>query len=168
MNVTSKSRYAFKVMIALAQAQPGTRLQRQSIAQREGVPANFLDQIVLRLQRSGLIKCWRGRAGGLSLVRSPADITALEIIESVEDDPAPVSCLEHAAACELAFTCNSRDAWKLVSDRMRSALHGVTLVEMSAIATPKPHAARGVMANPPAGGPQACGSKPSINASTGV
>ena len=118
-------------MIALAHGAPGARQQRSALAEREGVPSPFMDQILLRLQRAGLVRSWRGRAGGLSLLRPPAEITALDIIEASEDDPLPVLCLEHAAACQQAIWCNARDAWALVDARIRATLRGLTLKDMA-------------------------------------
>jgi Rrf2 family iron-sulfur cluster assembly transcriptional regulator len=141
MNLTAKSRYAFKVMIALARKAPGSRAQRSTIAAQEAIPAAFLSQIVLRLQRAGLIQCWRGRTGGLSLARHAQSITALEIIEAAEDDPVPVTCLEHAALCQWAPSCNSRDAWVLVDARIREALGCLSLGDMAAPRSQHPRSA---------------------------
>lgn len=165
MNLTAKSRYAFKVMIALAREAPGSRAQRSIIAAQEAIPAAFLSQIVLRLQRAGLIQCWRGRTGGLSLARQAKNITALEIIEASEDDPGPVTCLEHAALCQWAPSCNSRDAWALVDARIREALGDLSLDDMASSRrqNPAPSSASEHL-NTSARGHSGCATKRSHNA----
>jgi Rrf2 family protein len=131
MNITARSRYAFKLLIALAKAGQGTRAQRSTIAEDQGVPQQFLDQIVLRLQRAGIVQSFRGRAGGITLAKLPAEVSALDIIEAAEDDCAPVSCLESISDCERASQCNSRDGWKLVDSAIRAALGGIKLTALA-------------------------------------
>lgn len=131
MNVTSKSRYAFKVMIDLASRPAGVRTDRADIAVRHGIPPTYLDQIILRLKKAGLIESHRGRMGGFFLTRSPAQITALDIVEAVENDTAPVVCLEPGQHCTKAEACISRSGWSLVFSAMRNSIQGISLANLA-------------------------------------
>ena len=83
MNVTSKSRYALKFMIELAS---GEELRsRSDISRRQGIPIDYMDQILSRLRASGLVKTTRGRSGGVSLNKDASEITSWEIFDAVEE-----------------------------------------------------------------------------------
>lgn len=128
MNITAKSRYALKIMMDLALTDEQGHQQRHSIAQRQHVPVDFMDQITARLRSGGLIQSIRGRSGGFQLCKSPKEISIWEIFQSVEDSLYPVKCLE-LEACDLEDSCVSIGIWDDVFSSIRSALTQKTLAD---------------------------------------
>lgn len=137
MNITSKSRYALKIMMDLAEATiPITH--RADIAQRQGIPLDYMDQILARLREGGLIESTRGRGGGYGLARSALQISVLEIFTVVEDAFEPVQCLEGGKGCLAEHVCSSKDAWGVISSAIRHTLSGIILADIAAHKMPLP------------------------------
>lgn len=132
MNLTSRSRYALKVMLDLARHQSDNLVRRHDIARREGIPAKYLDQILVRLRKSGLIDSIRGRAGGFRIAKSPASITMWDIFRGVEDGIYPVECVDEHADCQFAVSCVANEPWRVIFDAMRSELMRMTLASFAA------------------------------------
>lgn len=138
MNITSKSRYALKILLDMAEHGATDELvQRAEIASRQGIPLDYMDQILGRLREAGLIASTRGRGGGYRLSRLPETVSMLEIFTAVEDAFEPVQCLDGGAhPCTASATCSSRDAWHVISGAIRNSLSGIILADM---ANKKPH-----------------------------
>lgn len=133
MNITSKSRYALKAMIDLASQDPGQVVQRADIAQRQGIPGDYIDHILARLRTSGLILSIRGRKGGFKLAMPAEEISAWMIFSAVEESLIPVLCLDQkmetpGVICE-SF-CSSRDAWGVISSAVEKGLSGIILSDL--------------------------------------
>lgn len=128
MNITAKSRYALKIMMDLALHQDEGHQQRHSIAQRQNVPLDFMDQITSRLKTAQLVTSIRGRSGGFELAKAPQEVSLWDIFEAVEDSLYPVKCLEHEP-CGLELSCMSTGVWEDVFSIMREALSQKTLAE---------------------------------------
>ena len=129
MNITSKSRYALKIMLDLAQ-QEGPLVHRSEIAARQGIPLDYMDHILSRLRDHGLIGSTRGRSGGYRLA-VPADrISVHEIFSAVEDAFQPVRCLEGGVHCGAEHVCGSKDAWGRISGAIHTALSGIILTDL--------------------------------------
>lgn len=126
MNITSKSRYALKIMMDLALHQENLT-HRVDIAQRQGVPLDYMDQILLRLKDHHLIESTRGRSGGYRLSGQPELISVFQIFNAVEDGFVPVLCLDGFHSCQAEQFCQSKDAWSLISAAIRESLSGITL-----------------------------------------
>lgn len=130
MNLTSKSRYALKVMLDLARFRHESSVKRQDIARRQGIPAKYLDQILIRLRREGLAESIRGRAGGYRLGKEPGEISIWDIFRAVEDGIYPVECVdEHESHCDFQNSCVAGDAWQLIFASMRRLLNDMSLAE---------------------------------------
>jgi Rrf2 family protein len=144
MNITSKSRYALKIMMDLT-ANDGELAHRADIAARQGIPLDYMDQILSRLRDCGLISSTRGRSGGYRLARPARTITMLELFTSVEDSFEPVQCLDHGQGCVVEHLCGARDAWSEISAAIHDSLSRLVLEDLVARATKKPsaHAAEG-------------------------
>lgn len=133
MNITSKSRYALKIMLDLAQSSDGALAHRADVASRQGIPIDYMDQILIRLREAGLIVSIRGRSGGYRLARPALEISALMVFMAVEDAFAPVSCLEHGSgSCQVASFCGAKDAWSEISHAIHKALSGILLSDLVA------------------------------------
>lgn len=136
MNFTAKSRYALKIMIDLAlYADKGVQ-QREEIASRAGIPADFMDQITVKLKNYGLIESVRGRRGGYRLARPVTCISAFDIFSAVEGESLyPVACLQAESDCDRETSCMARLAWNKIytgiTDELRSQ-HLSELVNLAA------------------------------------
>lgn len=131
MNLTSKSRYALKIMMDLAHYGANQALVRRGeIAARQGVPTDYLDQIMIKLRAGHLVESTRGRNGGYRLARSPEVITMWDLFSSVEDSMIPVECLASGEACDFETSCSSREAWKMIFSALKSSLSKITLAQL--------------------------------------
>jgi len=132
MNITSKSRYAIKIMMDLALHRDLPHVHRRDIAKRQGVPADYLDQIMQRLRRGGLVDSVRGRGGGYRLSRAPEAITVWDLFETVEDSLYPVECLDDSDACDFEVSCAAKPAWDVILGSVRRSLASLTIAELVA------------------------------------
>lgn len=131
MNITSKSRYAIKVMMDLIYHRDLPHVNRKDIAHRQGVPPEYLDHILVRLRRGGLIESVRGRGGGYRLAKSPDAITVWDLLMASEDNLYAVSCLDEThASCNFEVSCISRSAWQTIFGNVRHTLEAMTLSQM--------------------------------------
>ena len=96
MKISAKSRYALRLMLALALEEPGSNLSVKAVAEDQDISEKYLEQIIPVLVRSGLVCSVRGAKGGYHLTRDPEDYTVGLILRTVEGSIAPVSCLDDA------------------------------------------------------------------------
>ena len=131
MNVTSKGRYALRVMLDLAQHREEGYISLKTIAERQGYSMKYLEMIVGSLKRAGLVASTRGKEGGYRLVRDPEDYTIGEILRCIEDNLAPVACIKAGdICCEYAGECMTVPMWKELDDITNAYLDGVSLQDL--------------------------------------
>ena len=131
MNVTSKGRYALRVMLDLAQHRQDGFISLKTIADRQGYSMKYLEMIVGSLKRAGLVASTRGKEGGYQLTRSPEDYTIGEILRCIEDNLAPVACIKAGdICCEHAGECMTVPMWKELDDITNAYLDGVSLQDL--------------------------------------
>lgn len=131
MNITSKGRYALRVMLDLAQHRQEGYISLKTIAERQGYSMKYLEMIVGSLKRAGLVASIRGKEGGYQLVRGPEDYTIGEILRCIEDNLAPVSCIKAGdICCEHAGECMTVPMWKELDDITNAYLDGVSLQDL--------------------------------------
>ena len=128
MNITSKGRYALRVMLDLAQHRADGFVSLKTVAERQGISMKYLEMIVGCLKKAELLDSTRGKEGGYSLNREPADYTVGEILRSIEDNLAPVACIKDGSIqCDRAAACLTIPMWKELDDITNAYLDGVTL-----------------------------------------
>ena len=131
MNITSKGRYALRVMLDLAQHREEGNISLKTIADRQGYSMKYLEMIVGSLKREGLVASTRGKEGGYRLVRDPEDYTIGEILRCIEDNLAPVACIKAGdICCEHAGECMTVPMWKELDDITNAYLDGVSLQDL--------------------------------------
>jgi Rrf2 family protein len=130
MNITSKSRYALKIMMDLALHASFSHTHRQDIVRRQGIPPDYLDQIMMRLRRGELIESIRGRGGGYRLARPAHQISVWDIFSVVEDSMIPAQCVEGQHTCDFEVACMTRDAWQTIYQSIRSNLQKMSLAQL--------------------------------------
>lgn len=131
LNLTSRSRYALKIMLDLAYRQDDTLVRRQEIVRRQGIPSKYLDQILVRLRRDGLVESVRGRTGGYRIGRKPELINMWEVFRAVEDGIYPVECVDEHTGCEFKSACVASEPWQLIFDSMRQSLTRMSLADLA-------------------------------------
>ena len=110
--ISTKGRYAIRVMIDLAEHDNGTYIPLKDIAARQEISKKYLEIIVKDMVAGGLIKGASGKGGGYKLLRKPEDYTVGEVIELMEGSLATVACLaDGAAPCPRADTCETLALW---------------------------------------------------------
>ena len=131
MNITSKGRYALRVMLDLAQHREEGYISLKTIAEIQGYSMKYLEMIVGSLKRSGLVASTRGKEGGYQLIRDPEDYTIGEILRCIEDNLAPVACIKAGdICCEHAGECMTVPMWKELDDITNAYLDGVSLQDL--------------------------------------
>ena len=102
------------------------------LAASTGLPAPTVSKLLAAMARAGILVSHRGAKGGYRLARTPTEITAADIVSSVDGPIALTVCLEHGdGACEVESLCPSRSGWRRINDAIRSAMTSVTLAELA-------------------------------------
>ena len=130
MMISSRGRYALRVMLDLALDQSGTYVPLDAIARREGMSEKYLESIIVGLSRAGLVKALRGKGGGYMLTRKPAEYPIGEILRLTEKSLAPVTCLESGAACPEADACPTFPLWQGLDKVIDDYLMAHTLADL--------------------------------------
>jgi len=134
--LSKKSKYGLKAALLLARDVQRGPVLVSEIAARERVPKKFLEQILLKLKRHGVVESRRGKGGGYLLGRSPGEISLGEIVRILDGPLAPIRCVSETAyrpcdECIDEQTCGIRRAMKRVRDATASILDGTTLAEVN-------------------------------------
>ena len=110
--ITTKGRYALRVMLDLAENEADDFIPLKDIAERQEISKKYLEIIAKELVTGGLIKGSSGKHGGYKLLRAPEDYTVGEILEHMEGPFAPVACLEgDSVDCPRAKKCRTLSMW---------------------------------------------------------
>lgn len=112
MLISTRGRYALRVLIDLAENAENGFIPMKDIALRQGISLKYLEQIIPVLTRHGIVKGVRGKDGGYRLKKSPQDCNIGNILRLTEGDLAPVACLEKDAnPCKNAYACKTYPLW---------------------------------------------------------
>lgn len=131
MKISTKGRYALRLMIDLAQHDAGGYIPLRDISKRQEISAKYLEQIVVQLSRAGFVTSTRGAQGGYQLARHPSEYTVGDILRITEGSLAPVACLEHEPIdCARANECITLDFWRGLYDVINQYVDSVTLEEL--------------------------------------
>lgn len=120
MRISTKGRYALRVMLDLAQHPSDGYISLKTIAERQNISKRYLDQIMLVLNRTDFLLSARGAQGGYRLAKKPRDYTVGSILRLTEGSISPMACLEADGSCDRSETCMTRNVWagleKLISE----------------------------------------------------
>lgn len=131
MNVTSKGRYALRIMIDLAQHREDGFISLKTVSERTELSMKYLEMIVGNLKKAELVQSTRGKEGGYKLVKDPKDYTIGEILRCMEDNLAPVACIkEGAIQCDHSGGCLTVPMWKELDDITNAYLDTVSLEDL--------------------------------------
>lgn len=131
MNVTTKGRYALRIMLDLAQHIDDGFVSLKNIAERQGISMKYLESIVGELKKNNLVESTRGKEGGYRLNRQIEEYSVGAILRSVEDNLAPVACIAAGSIqCDHAGECMTVQMWKELDDITNNYLDSVSLVDL--------------------------------------
>ena len=131
MNITTKGRYALRVMLDMAQRPEEKIIPLKTIAERQGISLKYLELIVGSLRQGGLLESARGKDGGYGLRRSPEEYTVGEILQCVEDSLAPVACIKDGVVrCDQAEGCITLPMWQEFNDMVYDFFQSRTLEDL--------------------------------------
>lgn len=131
MKISTKGRYALRMMLDLAQNQGDSYVALKSVSERQNISKKYLEQIVPALNNAGLLKANRGYKGGYRLARSTEDYTVGEILTLTEGGLAPVSCLNGKSTdCSRSYFCPTLPVWKGLEKVITNYLYSVTLKDI--------------------------------------
>ena len=129
MMVSTKGRYALRIMADLAENQEGGPVSLKDIAERENISIKYLEIIVSSLNKNGLLKSVRGKNGGYMLNREPKEYTIASILNAAEGSLAPVASVSDGD-CENAPSCKTYVLWKELDDVIEDFLSSKTLADI--------------------------------------
>ena len=133
MMISTRGRYALRVMIDLAEHSNGGYIPMKEVAQRQEISLKYIERIVPVLTKSGCVEGVHGKGGGYRLTRPPEDYTVGEILRLAEGDLSPVACLQEGAKpCPRAAECRTLPMWKEYYDLTRRYFDGITLANLMA------------------------------------
>jgi Rrf2 family iron-sulfur cluster assembly transcriptional regulator len=129
MRLSQRADYAAHAMVEIARWYGERPVHATEIAQRQGIPEPYLEQLLLALRRAALVRSYRGPGGGYTLTRPPAAISLADIVAALEGPFVPPEEGLHDAegADSDPLSCPIRDAWHLATATMRRILDGMTL-----------------------------------------
>ena len=131
MKISTKGRYALRLMIDLAQHDAAGYIPLRDISKRQEISAKYLEQIVVQLSRAGFVTSTRGAQGGYQLARHPSEYTVGEILRITEGSLAQVDFLEHdKVECARAEDCMTLDFWRGLYDAVNRYVDSVTLEDL--------------------------------------
>ncbi len=123
MIVSTKGRYAMRLMLALAQN--GDYVPLKEVAKREEIPYKYAESLTTALVKAGLLEALRGKNGGYRLARAPEEITAADVLAAAEPSLYAVGCLK--TPCPRSDRCPTLSLWRALDDTVTDFLSGYPL-----------------------------------------
>ncbi|HHT97889.1 MAG TPA: RrF2 family transcriptional regulator [Clostridiales bacterium] len=133
MKLSTKGRYGLRAMVDLAINSTEDQVVALSqIAERQEISVNYLEQLIARLRRAGLVQGIRGAQGGYILSKSPEDISIGDILRALEGNLNPVECTEIIGdnICNNSDVCVTKYVWKRISDSINQTVDSIKLSEL--------------------------------------
>lgn len=131
MKLSTKGRYALRMLLDLAEHRNDGYVALKDIAERQGISKKYLEQIVPIFNKSDLLRTNRGFQGGYQLAKTPDKITVGEILRLTEGSLAPVSCLERSPVeCSRSDVCPTLPVWQGLYRVMTEYLDGISLQDI--------------------------------------
>ncbi|HTV67332.1 MAG TPA: Rrf2 family transcriptional regulator [Rhizobiaceae bacterium] len=132
--ISQRAKYALRALVMLARAEPGKALAIPDIAREQAIPKKFLEQILLQLNRNGLVYSRRGKVGGYMLLKPAEQITYGEVLRIIDGPVALLPCLSRIAYrrcedCSDEATCEIRKVFGKVAEATRAVLDETSIAE---------------------------------------
>ena len=130
MKISTRGRYALRMMLDIATNDHGEPVRIKDIAARQDISVKYLEQIVSVLTKAGYVKSIRGPQGGYRLSRLQKDYTVLIILRLTEGDLSPVSCTDNNYDCPKMHDCVTIRIWKELDEAINSVIDKYTLEDL--------------------------------------
>lgn len=131
MKISTKGRYALRLMIDLAERSDGTPVSLKDVAKRQNISDKYLEQIISVLNRAGFVRSIRGAQGGYLLKKDPKEYTVGMILRLTEGSLAPVACIEDdEVICERQDSCVTIMVWKKINEAISGVVDNITLQDL--------------------------------------
>ena len=133
MKISTKGRYALRMMLDLALHNTGTPVRIKEIAGRQGISDKYLEQIISVLNKAGFVRSVRGPQGGYLLTKPPKEYTVGMILRLTEGDLAPVDCLsQDSSQCERMDDCVTVLVYRKMNEAVNGVIDHITLEDLVA------------------------------------
>ena len=131
MKISTKGRYALRLMIDLAERSDGTPVSLKDVAKRQNISDKYLEQIISVLNRAGFVRSIRGAQGGYLLKKDPKEYTVGMILRLTEGSLAPVACIEDdEVICDRQDCCVTIMVWKKINEAISGVVDNITLQDL--------------------------------------
>ena len=131
MKLSTKGRYALRMMLDLAERRENGFISLKEIAERQNISKQYLEQIVSLLNTSNILRANRGKQGGYMLAKEPASYSIAQILRITEGSLAPVACLEDETnLCDRVDICKTLPMWNGLNKVISEYLEGITLQDI--------------------------------------
>ncbi len=131
MKISTKGRYAVRVMVDLATNEGVQPIKLKDIAARQGLSEKYLEQIIAILNKAGYVKSIRGAKGGYRIAKSPECFSVGMILRLTEGSLSPVACTEgEKEECDRCDTCETISLWKELGDAINRVVDGTTIQDL--------------------------------------
>ena len=131
MMISTKGRYALRVMIDLAEHCNGEYIPMKDVVKRQQVSQKYVERIMTMLSKANFVEAVHGKGGGYRLNRSPDEYIVGDILRLTEGSLAPVACLDcDAEECERADQCRTLPMWKELNNRITDFFDGITIADL--------------------------------------
>ncbi len=131
MKISTKGRYALRMLIDLASNSEDGFISLKDIAERQGISKKYLEQIVPMLNKSGILRTNRGNKGGYMLAKAPNELTVGDVLRLTEGNLAPVACLEYEPNnCPRKDECATLYIWEGLYKVVNDYLNNITIQDI--------------------------------------
>ncbi len=130
MKISTKGRYALRLMLDLAVNNTGENISIKAIAARQEISIKYLEQIISMLNRAGFVKSERGAGGGYRLAKAPEEYTVGMILRLTEGSLAPVACIEETEQCSRYAECATIAVWEKLNSAINHVVDNITLADL--------------------------------------
>ena len=134
MKLTTKGRYGLRAVIDLAIYAKEEPVSLAAVAERQNISISYLEQLIAKLKKAGIVQSTRGAQGGYSLAKEPEEISVGEILRVLEGNLNPVECsaVDGESECASSDFCVTKYVWKRISDSINETVDAILLSELMA------------------------------------
>ena len=134
LKLTTKGRYGLRAVIDLAMYAKNEPVSLSDVAERQNISISYLEQLVAKLKKAGIVQSTRGAQGGYALAKAPEEISVGEILRALEGSLSPVDCSavdgEGETECSASNFCVTKYVWKRINDSINETVNNIFLSEL--------------------------------------
>ncbi len=129
LTLSTKGRYAVRILVSIAARDGDGPVRKHEIAAAEVISPDYVEQILVKLKSTGLVRSHRGPRGGFTLARAPAEIRVLDILQAAEGPLTLAGC--ESKRCSRRAACVTRPLWQKAEQALAAVLSGTTLADLA-------------------------------------